>query len=51
MKIIEWEKNYELGVESLDKEHKQLFSIRNKLLVLIEDEKKAKERFRKASNT
>lgn len=48
MKIIEWEKNYELGVESLDKEHKQLFSIINKLLVLIEDEEKSERAFQES---
>lgn len=35
MNIIEWEKKFELGVDSIDREHKQLFSIINKLLVLI----------------
>lgn len=41
MKAIEWDENFELGVECLDREHKQLFSIINKLLKLIEDPEKS----------
>lgn len=41
MNIIEWDKKFELGVESLDKEHKQLFSIIKKLLNMIESQDKS----------
>ena len=41
MRLIEWGKDLELGVESIDSEHRQLFSINNRLLVLIEDEEKS----------
>ena len=37
MKIVEWDRKLELGVDSLDREHKMLFSIINKLLTLFED--------------
>lgn len=40
MKTIPWNKRYELGVEAVDKEHKQLFATINKLLTLGEDEEK-----------
>lgn len=41
MKIVEWDRKLELGVDSLDREHKMLFSIINKLLTLIEDPNKS----------
>lgn len=40
MKAIPWNRRYEIGVESVDKEHKQLFTTINKLLTLGEDEAK-----------
>lgn len=41
MKTIPWNKRYELGVELIDKQHKQLFATINKLLTLgAEEEKK-----------
>lgn len=40
MKTIPWNKRYELGVESIDKQHKQLFATINKLLTLGEEEGK-----------
>ena len=40
MKTIPWNKRYELGVEAIDKEHKQLFATINKLLALGEEEEK-----------
>lgn len=40
MKAIVWNKRYELGVDFIDKEHKQLFSTLNKLLTLSENEDK-----------
>lgn len=40
MKTIPWNKRYELGVESIDKQHKQLFATINKLLALGEEEEK-----------
>lgn len=41
METVVWNKRYEIGVESIDKEHKQLFATLNKLLTLSEDEKKS----------
>lgn len=41
MKIVEWDESFELGVDYLDKEHRQLFSIINKLLKLSEDQEKS----------
>lgn len=46
MKITEWDKKYELGVNSIDKEHKQLFSIVKKLLDMIENQDKSEFAFR-----
>ena len=40
MKTIVWNKRFELGVDFIDKEHKQLFSMINKLLTLSEVEDK-----------
>lgn len=40
MKIIPWNTRYEIGVDSIDKEHKQLFATINKLLNLSESEEK-----------
>ncbi len=40
MKTIPWNKRYEIGVDFIDKEHKQLFSTINKLLNLSESEEK-----------
>lgn len=40
VKTIPWNKRYELGVEAIDKEHKQLFATINKLLALGEEEEK-----------
>lgn len=40
MKTIPWNKRYELGVELIDKQHKQLFATINKLLTLGEEEEK-----------
>ncbi len=40
MKAIPWNRRYEIGVESIDKQHKQLFATINKLLVLGEEEEK-----------
>lgn len=41
MNIIEWDKKFELGVKSIDREHQQLFSIVKKLLKLIESKDKS----------
>lgn len=41
MNHIEWDESYKIGVDFLDKEHKQLFSRMNKLLDLIENEEKS----------
>lgn len=38
MNTIVWNKRYEIGVDFIDKEHKQLFSTINKLLVLSQEE-------------
>lgn len=40
VKKIPWNRRYELGVELIDKQHKQLFATINKLLTLGEDEEK-----------
>lgn len=40
MKTIPWNRRYELGVESIDKQHKQLFATINKLLTLGDEEGK-----------
>lgn len=40
MKTIPWNKRYELGVESIDRQHKQLFATINKLLTLGDEEGK-----------
>lgn len=40
MDTIVWNKRYEIGVDFIDKEHKQLFSTVNKLLVLSQQEGK-----------
>lgn len=40
MKTIAWNKRFELGVDFIDKEHKQLFATINKLLTLSENEDK-----------
>ena len=40
MKTIEWNRRFELGVDFIDKEHKQLFATINKLLTLSENEEK-----------
>ena len=40
MKTIAWNKRYELGVDFIDKEHKQLFATLNELLTLSENEDK-----------
>lgn len=41
MNKIVWNKRYELNVDFIDKEHKQLFSTINKLLTLSENEEKS----------
>ena len=41
MKKIEWNESYSMGVDSIDKEHKALFSTMNKLLKISEDETKS----------
>ena len=40
MKTIAWNRRFELGVDFIDKEHKQLFATINKLLTLSENEEK-----------
>lgn len=40
MNTIVWNKRYELGVDFIDKEHKQLFSTINKLLAISQEEGK-----------
>lgn len=40
MKTIPWNRRYEIGVESIDKQHKQLFAMINKMLTLGEEEEK-----------
>lgn len=46
MNITEWDKKFELGVNSIDKEHKQLFTIVKKLLNMIENQDKSEFAFR-----
>lgn len=46
MNITEWDKKFELGVNSIDKEHKQLFLIVKKLLNMIESQDKSEFAFR-----
>lgn len=46
MNITEWDKKFELGVNSIDKEHKQLFTIIKKLLNMIETQDKSEFAFR-----
>lgn len=46
MNITEWDKKFELGVKSIDKEHKQLFTIVKKLLNMIENQDKSEFAFR-----
>lgn len=46
MNFTEWDKKFEIGVESIDKEHKQLFSILKKLLKMIENQEKSEFAFR-----
>lgn len=46
MKITEWDKKFEVGVNSIDKEHKQLFAIVKKLLNMIENQEKSEFAFR-----
>lgn len=46
MNITEWDKKFELGVNSIDKEHKQLFTIVEKLLNMIENQDKSEFAFR-----
>lgn len=41
MEEIVWRDEYAIGVDFIDKEHKQLFSTMNKLLRIIEDEEKS----------
>lgn len=40
MNELKWHNNYALGVEYIDREHKQLFLTMNKLLKIISDEEK-----------
>ena len=37
---FKWQDRYEIGVEIIDREHKKLFSIMNKLLAYSDDESK-----------
>lgn len=41
MKQLVWNNRYEMGIEFIDKEHRQLFSTINKLLKISEDEEKS----------
>lgn len=41
MKQVAWNERYKIGVDFIDKEHKQLFSTMNKLLKISEDENKS----------
>lgn len=41
MEEVKWHENYAMGVDFIDREHKQLFSTMNKLLRISEDEKKS----------
>lgn len=41
MDQIVWHDNYKIGVDFIDREHKQLFSTMNKLLKISEDEEKS----------
>ena len=40
MKNLVWHNRYNIGVDIIDKEHKQLFSIIGKLLRIVENEEK-----------
>lgn len=46
MNFTEWDKKFEIGVESIDKEHKQLFAILKKLLTMIDNQEKSEFAFR-----
>lgn len=46
-----WHDRYKIGVDFLDKEHKQLFSTMNKLLQLSDNEEKVNGYAGKVSNT
>lgn len=41
MKQIVWNEGHKIGIDSIDREHKQLFSTMNKLLKIIEEEDKS----------
>lgn len=41
MKQVAWSDRYKLGIDFIDKEHKQLFSTMNKLVTISEDEEKS----------
>lgn len=41
MNELEWDKRYDIGVDVIDKDHKQLFSTMNKLYKISEDPKKS----------
>lgn len=41
MKQVAWNDRYKLGIDFIDKEHKQLFSTMNKLMRINEDEEKS----------
>lgn len=45
-----WSDEYNIGVDIIDKEHKRLFKIINKLFAFGVEEKKANGRVRKGSN-
>ena len=37
---LEWQERFNIGVDSIDKEHRQLFAIMNKMLFLSKNDKK-----------
>ena len=39
---IKWDEHYNLGVEEIDREHKKLFSILDKIMVLVQNEEEGK---------
>lgn len=41
MNQIVWKDSYKIGVDFIDKEHKQLFARMNKLLTISENEEKS----------
>ena len=46
-----WKDEFNIGVDTIDKEHKRLFKIINKLFTFTEEEKKSQWHARKESSS